>query len=466
MPLLYQTYHSDNRHENMNRRNFTKLLVALVASMNPSNLMASTSSKKKIIVIGAGLSGLAAAKKLKEAGHDVTVLEARQRIGGRIWTSTHWKEAPLDLGATWIHGIQGNPISEIARTIGAKTLVTSYSRSLIFDGQGEPVSDAVEAKIEQLETQIEEILQAAQEGNKDASIEAVVKRALQSETQNVSTQRLVDFVLSAEIEQEYGASTKDLSTYWFDDGKFFNGDDVLFSQGYRVVTEYLAQGLTIKLGQVVKEIDWRSDPVRIKTESGQFTADAVIITLPLGVLKAKAVRFTPELPEQKLTAIKALGMGVLNKCYLKFSKAFWPTDVDWLEYVPEQRGMWSEWVSFMRAAKLPILLGFNAGDQAREIEGWSDEKIVASALQTLESMFGQTIPDPLDYQITRWAADPYAFGSYSFNALGSSPTQREQLAKPLNRKLFFAGEATERSYSATAHGAYLSGIRAADEVLR
>ncbi|MFO0921379.1 MAG: FAD-dependent oxidoreductase [Pirellulales bacterium] len=112
-----------------------------------------------------------------------------------------------------------------------------------------------------------------------------------------------------------------------------------------------------------------------------------------------------------------------------------------------------------------MLLGFNAADQGKAIEASSDATIVASAMKTLRTMFGKDVPDPIDTQITRWASDPFALGSYSFNAVGSTPKMRNQLAAPLGNSLFFAGEATERDYFGTAHGAYLSGLRAAKEIL-
>jgi monoamine oxidase len=171
------------------------------------------------------------------------------------------------------------------------------------------------------------------------------------------------------------------------------------------------------------------------------------------------------LPEDKRNAVSKLGMGVLNKCYLRFEHAFWPEDMDWLEYVPAKHGEWTEWVSFQRAMKKPILLGFNAANRGAEIEAWSDEQIVTSAMETLKTIFGAAIPQPIDWQITRWATDAFARGSYSFNALGSKPEMRSVLASPLNSQLYFAGEATDKDYFGTAHGAYLSGLRVAKDVL-
>jgi len=190
----------------------------------------------------------------------------------------------------------------------------------------------------------------------------------------------------------------------------------------------------------------------------------VLVTLPLGVLKAGSVEFVPALPKSTSEAIAKLEMGVLNKCYLRFTHVFWPKDVDWLESIPDKHGEWTEWVSFGRVAGKPILLGFNAGARGREIESWSDTKIVADAMKTLRRIFGVGIPEPVDFQITRWGSDPYACGSYSFNPVGARPKMRRQLATPLADTLYFAGEATEHNYFGTAHGAYLSGVRAAEEI--
>ncbi len=159
-------------------------------------------------------------------------------------------------------------------------------------------------------------------------------------------------------------------------------------------------------------------------------------------------------------------MGVLNKCCLKFSRAFWPEKVDWLEYISAKRGEWVEWFSFMRIAKQPILVGYNTAEFGHKIEQWTNEEIVESAMKTLRTLYGRQTPDPLDFQITRWAADPFALGAYSFNALGSEPKMRDELAKSLGGEVFFAGEATERQHFGSVHGAYLSGLRAAQEILK
>ena len=434
-----------------------------------SSVQANThKTKQRVLVVGAGIAGLAAAQTLEQRGHEAVVLEARERIGGRIWTSTRWPDAPLDLGATWIHGVKGNPITALADKINARRVTTSYNKYIIYGTSGQWLNDAQEKRLDQFCKQIKKALRTAQNHHVDQSVQAAVEAELDWATLPPEDKRLVDFILNGSIEHEYAGSTNDLSACWYKYGAAdaFKGQDALFVNGYHEIITHLAKGVTVQLGQTVREVQWGSENVSVVTDKDEYRADCVIIALPLGVLKAGMVGFSPALPEQKRQAIAALGIGVLNKCYLRFSQAFWPPECDWLEYMPARRGEWVEWVNFMRAARLPVLLGFNAADHGRKIEGWTDERIVASAMRTLGTMFRRNVPEPLDSQITRWASDPFAQGSYSCNALGSTPQMRDHLAPSLNNKVFFAGEATERTHFSTVHGAYLSGLRAAQEIMK
>lgn len=459
----------------MNKRDFLKCLALAMATgitsasaraiSNTTSVSTGSINKKTIIVIGAGLAGLAAARELKRHGYDVVVLEARDRIGGRIWTSKRWPDIPLDMGATWIHGIKGNPITKLANEISAKRLITSYSKTATYATEGKILSKAEERHLEHLSKRVFEMIRRVQDSDEDLSIADAIKPLLKEKNNSVEVMRLINFISSGQIEQEYAGSINELSAHWYDGAKSFEGDDILFAEGFKIIIDYLAKETNIELNQVVNEIDWQGSKVKVATNRGEFIADQVIVTLPLGVLKKQSVQFVPDLPKQKLTAIQELGMGVLNKCYLRFSEAFWPKNVDWLEYIPTQHGEWTEWVSFKRAANKPILLGFNAADRGRDIEALEDHEIVASAMATLRVIFGSEVPDPIDYQITRWASDPFAFGSYSFNAVGITPRSRKDLAEAVQGKLFFAGEATESAYFGTAHGAFLSGIRAAKEAI-
>ena len=445
----------------MQRREFIKWLSLLLMSGVSGHAMANSNplNKKKIAVVGAGISGLAAARELKRQGHDVFIIEARDRIGGRIWTSNKWADLPVDLGATWIHGTRGNPITDLANQIQAKRLVTEYDKAITYNSSGKALNSSETRQLEQLSEQISQALEKAQNANQDVSLRQVIDTLGQKFNWPHDTQIKANFIINSELEQEYSGSASQLSAYWFDADKELRGDDALFVQGYQLITQFLAEGLSIKLGQTVKSIHWGDSDVKLVTDKDEFSVDHVIVTLPLGVLKAGSVQFIPELPVEKQEAIKQLGMGVLNKCYLRFSDAFWPNDVDWLEYIPENHGAWSEWVSFKRVADVPVLLGFNAADRGKEIEAWSDAEIVESAMHTLRTIYGQNIPQPLDYQITRWNSDPYAYGSYSFNALGMLQESRAKLAQPVSNQLFFAGEATHSDYFGTVHGAYLSGIK-------
>ncbi|VXD01904.1 Amine oxidase [Pseudomonas sp. 9AZ] len=451
----------------MNRRTLLKsatLAAAMAAVSTSQTSLGATRSPKRIIVIGAGIAGLAAASQLAGRGHQVTVLEARTRLGGRLWTSQAWADAPVDLGASWIHEMDGNPLTALAEEAGARLITTSYDSVIDYDVNGRPLSAARAARLATLKDEYQWAIDQGQRHSIDRSLRNTIESELDWASLSNADQELLAFITNSTAEQEYAGSRNDLSTYWFDSLGGYDGDDAVFAEGYQTLINFLARGLNIQLGQTVSAIDSSTSTVKVTTNSGTFSADRVIVSVPLGVLKKGTIRFTPALPSKKTTAINKLGMGHFNKCYLRFPTQFWPQQ-DWLEYIPpqSQHGQWSQWLNLGRLTGQPVLLGFNAGDFGRQIEAWSDAQIVASAMARLRLIFGQQIPDPVSVQITRWSQDPFSYGAYSFNKLGAKPAMRDDLAAPIGNRLFFAGEATHKNMFATVHGALLSGRRAATQ---
>lgn len=457
----------------MKRRTLLKAGIGLSPLLPLTGMAALQSGQKnsaQVLVIGAGIAGLAAARQLRDAGSDVIVLEARERTGGRIHTYANWRGPAVDIGASWIHGAgPANPVAKLARKIGARTVTTDAEKAELYNGDGTALSARDEKKIDSIRREVSEAIAEQSRRGPDSSLRKLVYAETDYETRSALEQRIIDFTLNSNYEHEYSGSTDQLSRLWFDDGGSYAGDEAIFLDGYKVITDLLAAGLDIRLRHEVTAVRYgEKEGVTVETSQGVFTASAVIVTLPLGVLKAGNVRFVPPLPAKKQAAINQLGFGVLNKCCLLFPEAFWNTGLDWLQHLPRtgHAGEWAEWVSFARPTGKPMLMGFNAADVGTRIEGWSDEKIIQSAVSTLSTMFGKPVPAPLDAVITRWKSDPFARGSYSFNAVGSTPAQRDDLAKNISARVFFAGEATEKKYYQTVHGAYQSGLRAADEILK
>ena len=448
----------------MNRRDLLKgaSLTMVAAMASRASFGATTSSPKNIIVIGAGMAGLAAARQLSGQGHQVTILEGRSRLGGRTWTSAAWADAPVDLGASWIHEMDGNPLTPLAQKAGAQLITTSYDSVVDYDLDGRPINSARKQRLDELKGEHEWAISQGQNANKDSSVRSTIEGQLDWSSLSEDDKELLSFISNSTVEQEYAGSRNELSTYWFDSMGGYDGEDAVFADGYRTLINYLASNLNVQFNQTVKSINSSTAKVSVTTNKGSFTADRVIVTVPMGVLKKGVIKFTPALPSKKTTAIAKLGMGNFNKCYLRFPSQFWPQQ-DWLEYIPPlaEHGKWSQWLNLGRLTGQPILLGFNAGDFGGEIEAWSDAQIVASAMQRLRQLFGNGIPEPIDYQITRWSQDPFSYGAFSFFKLGSTPVMRDDLAAPIGNRLFFAGEATHKQMFATVHGAYLSGIKAA-----
>lgn len=442
------------------RRSLMASLPALLAT--PALGQAKNQS---VIVVGAGLAGLSAARDLVAAGAEVTVLEARDRIGGRIWTSRAWPDLPMDMGASWIHGLKGNPMTDLAREAGAEFVETRFDAAMALDvtGQETDLTDAYDLT--------EEILVKARKQAEMSDTDPTLQQAIEAtkvwNSASDADRAGIGHVLNGLITTEYACDPDEMSAWYSDEGEEFNGEDAIFPGGYDQIIAYLAEGLNIQTNSPVVSIAPAGPGVAVSVKGGDLMiTDHVLVTVPLGVLKAGGITFGGELSAKRQAAIDGLGMGLLNKCWLRFDRIAWPDDVDWIEWAGPTAGAWSQWVSLARVAKAPVLLAFHGGDAGRALEQLSDAEIMGQAHEALKSMFGADFPAPIAAQISRWSVDPFAQGAYSFLAPGTSPNTRKALAgADWDGRLLFAGEATEPDYPSTAHGAVLSGRRAAAAII-
>lgn len=420
----------------------------------------------QVVVVGAGTAGLAAARWLTDRSANVIVLEARDRIGGRIWTDESLG-VPLDLGASWIVGTTDpNPVWRLRQQEGWRVVPTDFEDIAVYDYDGTRVSDEQFALDKQRYLKLfREARRWANGQKRDRSLLAAMQHVSQRRELDEYQQRALDFQLSFNVETEYAGDAGDLSARRFDQDSWIGGQDsVIVQDGYRQLIELLAGGLDIRLNQTVEAIEYDKRSVRIRTSSAELTCACVILTVPLGVLQSGMIQFLPNLPKQKQGALRKLRMGPLNKLYMQFPEKFWD-DRQQLGYMAPTRSAWSYWVDYTRIVDVPMLLGFNAALPGAAIEQESDAQTTASAMSVLRTIYGKSVPDPVATLITRWNHDPYALGSYSHIPPGASGDDFETMARPIGNRLFFAGEATTRQYPGTVAGALLTGERAAREVL-
>jgi len=424
-----------------------------------------------LLIVGAGAAGLAAARELTAAGRTVIVLEARDRIGGRVWTERTWKDAPVDLGASWIHGHLNNPLTALAERFEIATKASDFNSTAAYDDQGRRLTPAevgrVLAVYGDLQRGIRELKReatAATLSTTATTLAAAVDRWQARGSLSEADRALQRRMMRNFIEIDWAADADVLAFPGFDDGEEFAGQQRAFPQGYGAILERLAEGLDIRLSTPIRSVDHGGDRVKVEAGDGVYEAEAAIVTIPLGVLKAGAIRFSPALPDAKQGAIDRLGMGLLNKVALRFDGPFWP-DRDILAFLSDRAEVWPDVFNYRRINEQPVLVAFKSGRAARADEDRSDEENVNLLVAQLRSAFGEQVIKPPAAHVTRWASDRWAGGSYSFIKAGSSGADRDALAEPVGERLFFAGEATHRDHASTVHGAYLSGQREARRVL-
>ncbi len=410
----------------------------------------------KVVVIGAGLAGLAAARTLADAGCDVTILEARDRIGGRIWTDRSLG-APVNMGANWIHGTVGNPLTKLAQDTGSVLAETTFGHTIVSAG-GVGFDDQTRARAAATFEKIKRDVHArARPGESVATVLARV-------APDATSDPLLRHHLAVEMEWDAGGALHTLSATEWDNWTTLLGPHPMIANGYDRLPQHLAQGLRISFGEFVFNIEMSDTGVAVEHTSGVVEADACICAIPLGVLKAGAVRFGPGLPSALCDAIAQLGFGHVNALAIRLT--------DSLDDPPEFVGHVG-----LRGDRYPYLLNLDhlspgsrvmvtyaVGDFGLEIESWSDEAIAADVGAALRSIFGAGVPAIEAIGVSRWTNDPFARGSYSFASPTAGKTAFAAFAQSGHRRLAFAGEHTHPEFRGTAHGALLSGERAAARV--
>jgi monoamine oxidase len=421
------------------------------------------------IVVGAGVSGLAAADYLRKGGWEVTILEARERIGGRVWSRRDWLgKNPVDMGASWIHGISENPISGLALQAGFPLMPFDYGKSVVYNTGGSELSQAEESR---LQRNFKKTLRFSHEWAEQQSTDHSLRDAFKTAEEKLSFSRdeiaRINFRAHTEIEHEFAASMEQLSAQWWDEGKELIGGDAFINGALTTVFEPLARGLDIRFNQSVIRVVHSQDGVSATTSQGlEICAKKIILTVPLGILKKGSIVFEPPLPEEKDAAIKRIGFGNYQKTALLYDEVFWNKELHLFDWNGGAKGKeWAEWASLYPFTGEPTLIAFNTAEAALAVEAMTDSDIVKASTEALSSALGKSIPPPKDILVSRWGHDPYSLGAYSFMGVGATPRDRVILGKPIGGSLHFAGEAVSKNYPATMRGAYESGVAAAKQCL-
>jgi len=443
------------------------------------------SSEHDIVVIGAGAAGLAASAKLSAAGLRVMLVEARQRIGGRIFTlPSEQEQAAIELGAEFVHG-RPREIFDLVRSGALETVELTGEHWFFHDGRLDRSETFIEGLEEFFGKMADPILpdqsfeNFARYWEKDPSIakaapwlKGYVEGFNAAEADLISIHSLVK---EARAEEEIEGERQ-----------------FRIAGGYQRLIDTLQRSLdpqlvTIALNTAVTEIAWEPDQVVVTAQTGnhefaKFSSRRAIITIPLGVLQQSpaadgAIEFSPDIPEKRRAA-KKLAMGDVVRMVFCFREAFWEKsshtpsahgeELSRLSFIFSQEKPFPTWWTTF-PIKSPLLVAWAAGPNAKMLRGRSPEQMSDEALAILARLLGMPIATIRDYLVSwhfhDWSNDPFSRGAYSYVKVGGLEAQKE-LAVPIADTLFFAGEATEtEGHHATVHGAMATGYRAADEVL-
>jgi predicted NAD/FAD-dependent oxidoreductase len=365
----------------------------------------------------------------------------------------------FDEGASWIHGVDNNPITSLAQQAGMTVFETVDDQANASYDIGGVLRNPT--LYDNTETELYDVLDTLMNsGSTSQSFETVFNNLYPSKTND----RLWQYFLSTYVTFDTG-DLGNLSSLNYNEGEEFGGVEKIATNGYDTIPNYLANGLNIQLNQRVTKIDYSNPMIKITHNGTETSADYVIVSVPLGVLKANTIQFVPALPTVKQTAIQKLGMNCVNKFLLTWNTPFWD-DVQYISYTPTQKDKFNYFVNINKFnPSANALMTFAYADYARQTETMTDAQIIDEIMIHLRDIYGNSIPNPSNMLRTKWQTNENSFGSYSYTALGSEMQHFDDLAAQVNNQLYFAGEHTHIDYFSTAQGAYLSGLREADKII-
>jgi monoamine oxidase len=427
---------------------------------------------ERVVVVGAGMSGLVAARALILSGIDVVVVEGRDRIGGR----THTIElggAAVDLGGSWIHDGDGSPMLPLVDALGIERLPASTTGiavgASVFN-QLDGVFPDVEARVALTSAMTGLVLSSTDVDKLEPGLDLdqAMGKLLAAIDPNVRA------TLGALLAMNEGKDADEVDFATFASFFYRGGleqEDVMPLGGYRRVVEHLADGLDIHTAQPVHRIEQGQHSVTVHTSSDSFTGTHAIVTVPLGVLKAGAIELDPPLPAAHVRAIERVGFGALEKVVLAYERAVWQVDgrPTHITIVDSPRPEWPVILDLSTWYGVPVVVGMATGDHGRALAAMCEAARVAALHDTICAIGGPDTPDPIAFATTSWATDPFLLGCYANIAPETEPAQHADdlaaLATPHGRVLF-AGEHTCERGTSTVDSAWVSGVREASRLLQ
>uniref|UniRef100_A0A672LY92 Lysine demethylase 1B n=1 Tax=Sinocyclocheilus grahami TaxID=75366 RepID=A0A672LY92_SINGR len=380
-------------------------------------------------------------------GGQVVVLEARERIGGRVWDDASLG-VTVGCGAQIVNGCVNNPIALMCEQLGLRMHTLGVRCELIQEG-GRVTDTALDKR---MDFHFNAVLDAVSEWRKDKS---------QSQDAPLGESRSTNLYTVSACSWDHNECFAQ-----------FSGDHTLLADGYSSVLHKLAQELDIRLNTAVQHVDYSGEGVTVTSRCGsRWSAQKVLVTVPLALLQKNIIGFSPPLPDRKLKAIHSLGAGVIEKVALQFPTRFWDSKIQGADYFghippcPEKRGLFSVFYDMCPQGDECVLMTVVTGEALSLLRDLQDSQVVDLCMSVLRELFQeQEVPDPLRFLVTRWSRDPWAQMSYSFVKTGGSGEAYDIIAEDVQGKLFFAGEATNRHFPQTVTGAYLSGVREASKI--